>query len=303
MAKLIGVLVGLGFLAVTLFSFATGLYTYLTTPHEEDVAHALHQEPRDLQLASDGPFGRFDRQQVQRGFQVFKEVCAACHSLQYVAFRNLEELGYNEAEVKKIAADWAIEVPSINPDTGEATTRPALPSDRFPKPYPNEAAGRAANNNAYPPDLSLMAKARENGSDYIYSLLTGYRDPKTWRSPEGEPLPPEAQPSTGLHFNPYFPNLNLAMPAPLTADGQVTYADGTKASVDQMAKDVSAFLVWTAEPRLESRLRTGWAALIFLTVFTVLAYMAYKNIWADRKAKGGRETTSLTDPDKVGLNA
>ena len=134
-------------------------------------------QPKELHLASDGPFGKFDRQQLQRGFQVYKEVCAACHSLNLVSFRDLAALGYNEAEVKAIANQWPIEVPSINPDTGEPATRKAIPADHFPSPYANETAARAANNNALPPDLSLMAKAREGGAAYIYSLLTGYPEP------------------------------------------------------------------------------------------------------------------------------
>ena len=137
--------------------------------------HEFHQQPKALALASDGPFGKFDKQQLQRGFQVYKEVCAACHWLSLVAFRDLHALGYNEAEVKAIANQWAIEVPSINPDTGEAATRKAIPSDHFPSPYANEIAARAANNNALPPDLSLMTKARHGGAAYVYSLLTGYQ--------------------------------------------------------------------------------------------------------------------------------
>ena len=177
----------------------------------------------------------------------------------------LADLGYNEAEVKAIADQWAIEVPTINPDTGEAATRKAIPADRFPSPYANETAARAANNNALPPDLSLIAKNREGGSDYLYSLLTGYADPATYRNEKGKPLPASARPGQGLHFNPYFPNLNIAMPPPLTAAGQVTYAPGNPApTVDQMAKDVSAFLVWTAEPNLQSRHKSGWAVLAFL---------------------------------------
>lgn len=295
--------VGLAFCSVMLFSFVTGAWTYATTEHEVSVADRFHREPREIVFASDGPFGKFDRQQVQRGFQVYKEVCSACHSLNYVAFRNLADLGYEEPEIKKIAADWAIQVPSVNEDTGEPATRPATAADHFPSPYPNELAARAANNNAAPPDLSLMAKAREGGSNYIYSLLTGYKDVNSFRNEKGEAVPKEGRPGQNLHFNPYFPTLNLAMPPPLVADGQVTYADGTKASVDQMAKDVSAFLVWTAEPNLERRHLTGWATLIFLLAGTTLAYFAYKNIWAERKAKGGRETTSFSDPEKVGPNA
>ena len=259
--------------------FVAALLVAILMPREaaeETTSHKFHKHPEALQLASDGPFGKFDRAQLQRGFQVYKEVCAACHSLHYVAFRDLEALGFTEPEVKAIANQWAIEVPSINPDTGEAATRKATPADKFPNPYANEVAARAANNNALPPDLSLITKAREGGAPYIHSLLTGYQAPPA-------NLSADARPGTGLHYNPYFANLNIAMPPPLVADGQVTYADGTKATVDQMAKDVSAFLVWTAEPKLENRHRTGIAVLIFLLFATGLAYMSYRAIWADKK--------------------
>jgi len=259
--------------------FVAALLVAILMPREaaeETASHKFHKHPEALQLASDGPFGKFDRAQLQRGFQVYKEVCAACHSLHYVAFRDLEALGFTEPEVKAIANQWAIEVPSINPETGEAATRKATPADKFPNPYANEVAARAANNNALPPDLSLITKAREGGAPYIHSLLTGYQAPPA-------NLPADARPGTGLHYNPYFANLNIAMPPPLVADGQVTYADGTKATVDQMAKDVSAFLVWTAEPKLENRHRTGIAVLIFLLFATGLAYMSYRAIWADKK--------------------
>jgi ubiquinol-cytochrome c reductase cytochrome c1 subunit len=198
-----------------------------------------------------------------------------------VSFRDLAALGYEEPEVKAIADQWAIQVPSVNADTGEAATRKAIPADRFPSPYPNEVAARAANNNALPPDLSLIAKAREGGAAYTYSLLTGYQ-----RQP-AELLHkfPATKTPQGLYYNPYFPNLNLAMPPPLTAEGQVTYADGTRASVDQMAKDVSAFLVWTAEPKLQNRRRAGFAVVIFLLLGTILGYFAYRQIWAEAKRK------------------
>jgi ubiquinol-cytochrome c reductase cytochrome c1 subunit len=276
MVRFIAALVGLGFILVLTISLITGAVGYVQEPPVETVEHRFHEEPKDVAFSTDGPFGKFDRQQLQRGFQVYKEVCAACHGLNLVAFRNLADLGYEEPEIKAIADQWQIEVPSINPDTGEATTRKATPADRFPNPYANEVAARAANNNALPPDLSLIVKAREGGAPYIYSLLTGYQNPPA-------DLPAESRPGTGLHYNPYFANLNLAMPPPITADGQVTYADGTNPSRDQMAKDVSAFLIWTAEPNLESRHRTGIAVLVFLLIGTILAYMAYQNIWADRK--------------------
>jgi ubiquinol-cytochrome c reductase cytochrome c1 subunit len=283
MVRPIAVLAGLGFVFVLLFSLIVGATAYLREPPVETVEHGFHKHPEALKLASDGPLGKFDRQQLQRGFQVYKEVCAACHSLKYVAFRDLEQIGFSEPEVKAIAEQWAIEVPAVNPETGEPSTRKALPADKFPSPYANEVAARAANNNALPPDLSLITKARHGGAPYIHSLLTGYADPAAYRNEEGEQLPKDNRPGPGLHFNPYFANLNIAMPPPLAADGQVTYADGTKSSIDQMAQDVSAFLVWTAEPKLENRHRTGIAVLIFLLFATTIAYFAYRNIWADKK--------------------
>jgi ubiquinol-cytochrome c reductase cytochrome c1 subunit len=169
----------------------------------------------------------------------------------------------------------------VNPDTGEAATRKAIPSDKFPSPYANETAARAANNNALPPDLSLMAKAREGSAAYIYSLLTGYQAQPQKLLAEF----PAAKTPQGLHYNPYFANLNIAMPPPITADGQVTYADGTPSTVDQMSKDVAAFLLWTAEPNLQGRHKSGVAVLLFLIVATVFGYLSYRNIWAEAKRK------------------
>jgi len=276
MIRPIAFLIGLFFSGWLLVSFVFGAAEYIKNPPQETVEHKFHQKPEKIHLASDGFMGKFDRQQLQRGFQVYKEVCAACHSMDFIAFRNLEALGYNEAEVKAIAKNWAIETPSIDPNTGEPASRPSLPADYFPSPFANEVAARAANNNSLPPDLSLMTKARPDGSNYVYSLLTGYQAPPA-------DLPEENKPGTGLHYNPYFPNLNLAMAPPLTGEGQVDYADGTKATVEQMATDVSAFLVWTAEPKLENRHQTGLAVLLFLLIATILAYLSYRNIWADKK--------------------
>lgn len=260
--------------------FVTALLIALIMPREaaeHNALHDFHKHPKALHLASDGVFGKFDRQQLQRGFGVYKEVCSACHSMNLVSFRNFAELGYDEGQVKAIASGWSHEVPSINPDTGEAATRPALASDPIPSPYPNQVAARAANNNALPPDLSLIAKAREGGPAYIYSLLTGYQNVP------GN-LPKDLRPGTALHYNPYFANLNIAMAPPLTSEGQVSYGEGNpKATVDQMAKDVSAFLVWAAEPNLEKRHRYGWAVLGFLLAATALAFMSYRNIWAGVK--------------------
>ena len=287
MIRLVGILVGLGFALVALLAFVTGAYTYATEPTEETAEHAFHLTPReDVHFAHEGLGAHWDVQQLQRGYQVYKEVCSACHSLRLVAFRNLGELGYTEAEVKAEAAAW--QVPGIDPTTGEAASRPGIATDRFPMPFPNDVAARAANNNAIPPDLSLMTKARHEGSHYVYSLLTGYKDPATYQNAEGETLAasfPDSVPGTGLHFNPYFANLNLAMAPPITADGQVTYADGTEATVSQMAQDVSAFLTWTAEPTLVKRQATGWPVLGFLLFATILAWFAKKQIWAGVKPK------------------
>ena len=277
----IALFVGLAFSGVLLLSLIIGVVSNLSSPAAPTAEHEFHKHPKHLALASDGPMGKFDNQQLQRGFQVYKEVCAACHSMNLVAFRDLHALGYNEAEVKAIANQWPIEVPSVNPETGEASTRKAIPSDRFPSPYANETAGRAANNNALPPDLSLMTKAREGGAAYVYSLLTGYQKQPAKLLHEF----PSAKTPAGLHYNPYFANLNLAMPPPLTSDGQVTYADGTRSSVDQMAKDVAAFMVWTAEPKLENRHHYGIMAVVLLLFATVLGYLSYREIWAEAKRK------------------
>ena len=282
MVRVIGFLVGLGFAGVLLISLFSTVATAIQSPPEPTAEEEFHEHPKHLKLASDGPFGRYDQQQLQRGFQVYKEVCAACHGINLLAFRDLAALGYNEAQVKNIANDWAIEVPTLNPDTGEAATRKAIPSDRFPSPYPNETAARAANNNAMPPDLSLIAKNREGGAAYVYSLLTGYQA----QPAELVQKFPATKTPEGLHYNPYFPNLNLAMPPPIVSDGQVTYAEGNPApTVEQMSKDVSAFLMWAAEPKADARKNAGIAVLIFLIIATILGYLAYRQIWAEAKRK------------------
>jgi ubiquinol-cytochrome c reductase cytochrome c1 subunit len=277
MVRILGILVGLGFCGVAAWSLLWGVIAYLGDPPQPTVEARFHEHPKHLSLASDGPFGRFshNQRQLQRGMQVYREVCSNCHSLQYVAFRNFRDLGYNEGQVRTLANEWTHKVPSINPRDGAPAERNAIPADRIPSPYPNEVAARSANNNALPPDLSLMVKARHGGAAYIYSLLTGYTNPPA-------NLPAENRPGTGLHYNPYFANLNIAMPPPLTAN-QVTYADGTSATVDQMAQDVSAFLAWTAEPESDQRKNIGLATLIFLLFASVLSYMAYQNVWAGKK--------------------
>ncbi len=288
MIRLIGILAGLFFAVMALWAFGTGLGTVVSEGKLKDATaeHEFHLHPREAHLQSDGVFGTWDIAQLQRGFQVYKEVCAACHGLKFVAFRDLTALSYNEAEVKAIAAGF--QVPGIDPNTGEATTRPGLPTDYFPEPYPNAVAARAANNNAVPPDLSLMTKARHDGGNYLYSLLTGYRNLDTF-SVGGkhvkDEFPDFTTPPNG-HFNPYFANLNIAMPPPLTTDGQVTYAEGQpKPTVDQMAKDVAAFLTWTAEPKKVKRTQVGWPVLGFLLFATILAWMAKNQVWAAIKPK------------------
>src|SRR5690348_2005138 len=271
--------IGAVFAGVLLISMISGVAEYVQNPPAPLASEEFHLKPKPLHLASDGPFGRFDKQQLQRGFQVYSEVCSACHSLSLVSFRDLKGLGYNEAEIKKIASDWKTQVPSINPDTGEAATRKALPSDHIPPPFANEVAARAANNNALPPDLSLITKAREGGAHYVYSILTGFQNQPAALLKKF----PDAKTPPNLHYNPYFPNLNIAMPPPLTTDGQVQYQDGTKPTVDQMAKDVAAFLVWTAQPELERRHGTGLAVSIFLLIATILGYFAYHQIWDEAK--------------------
>lgn len=280
MIRLFAILIGLFFGGMAFLAFLNGAWVAASEGMGEETAESVfHEHPKELHLASDGAMGHFDRQQIQRGLQVYSEVCSACHSLKYVAFRDMAKLGYSEAEVKAFAASK--QVPGIDPNTGEATTRPGRPPDYFPSPYPNDVAAAAANNNAIPPDLSLITKAREGGAPYVYSLLTGYQEP----SAELLERFPDAAPGTGLHHNPYFANLNLAMAPPLILDGQVTYADGTEATIDQMAQDVSAFLVWTAEPTLEKRKQTGWIVVLFLIFATVLAWMAKKQVWASVKPK------------------
>lgn len=279
MVRPIGVLVGLGFVAALLWSLAWSVVGMVKEPAAPTVEEEFHLAPRHVAWSFDGPFGKYDRQQLQRGYQVYKEVCAACHSLKQVAFRDLTGIGFSAAEVKALAK--AADVPALNPDTGEASTRKGTPADKLPSPYPNDVAARAANNNALPPDQSLLAKSRHGGPSYIYSLLTGYQGQQPAALLKEFP---DAKTPAGLHYNPYFPNLNLAMAPPLTADGQVTYAPGNpKPTVDQMAQDVSAFLMWAAEPKLENRHQAGLATVVFLLVLVGLTYLSWRTIWADKK--------------------
>ena len=213
-----------------------------------------------------GPFGTYDRAQVQRGFQVYSEVCAACHSLKYIAYRNLMEIGFGEEQAKAIAAEKDIE-DGPNAD-GDMFTRAGRLSDKVPSPFPNINAAKASNGGAYPPDLSLVAKARVGGEDYLYSLLSGYGEEN-----HGHEC------AAGTYYNPYFPGGCLAMPAPI-ADDLVEYVDGTAATTDQMSRDVSAFLTWAAEPKMEERKSMGFKVIIFLLIMSGLLYAAKRRIWS-----------------------
>ncbi|MGV3577489.1 cytochrome c1 [Brevundimonas sp.] len=251
---------------------------------------SLH--PRSGGFSFEGPFGTFDQNQLQRGYKVYREVCAACHSMDLLHFRNLGEKGgpfydphaENPAQnrfVRALAAE--IEVPDIDTETGEAIMRPATAADKFPNPYPNRTAAAAANGGAMPPDLSVMAKARHDGANYIYSLLSGYSAP-----------PAGLRMSATQHYNPYMsgdmtpfwdgdpehvpPGGFIAMPAPLAA-GQVTYDDGTEATVDQMSKDVAAFIAWASEPKAVERKQAGIGVLAFLAIFAGITYLSYRRIW------------------------
>lgn len=216
-----------------------------------------------------GLFGTFDRKQLQRGFQVYKEVCSACHGLKLVSYRNLKDLGYNADEIKAIAA--AQQIKDGPNDEGEMFERARLPADKMFGPYPNDNAARAANNGALPPDLSLITKARIGGADYLYGLLTGYT-----AAPDSIKLGPN------MHYNKVFPGHQIGMAAPLAND-QVTYADETKATVDQMSRDVVAFLVWASDPHQESRKALGFKVLLYLIGLSCLFYVLMKRIWSQLK--------------------
>ena len=214
-----------------------------------------------------GIFGRFDESSLQRGFQVYREVCAACHGIRHISYRDLKGIGYTNDEIKVIAADYEI-VDGPN-DEGEMFDREALPSDKFVGPYENDKIARLANNGAYPPDLSLIVKARANGADYLYSLLNGYKD-----------YPENFEASEGMYYNEFYPGYQIAMPSPLM-DDIVEYSDGTEATQQQIAKDVTSFLSWTAEPELEERKSLGVKTLFFLILLTIMLLGVKRKIWKD----------------------
>ena len=231
------------------------------------IANADNLSPKKIRWNFEGMFGTFDRTSIQRGFQVYKEVCSACHSLNLVSFRNLTEIGFSDMEAKEIARNYNI--PDGPNDSGEMFERAGILSDHFYGPYANEKAARATNNGAFPPDLSLIVRAREDGANYIHSLLTGFN----------QAIPDGIQVQDGMHYNPYFPGMQIAMASPLS-DGIVTYTDGTKATIDQMSRDVVNFLQWTADPKMEKRKSTGIKVLLFLLVFTGVFIFAKKSIWS-----------------------
>jgi ubiquinol-cytochrome c reductase cytochrome c1 subunit len=291
MKKLVTSLVSLAFLAGVGVASAVAQENHAAAPagaEHSETPHFPINHPKETDWSFAGPFGHYDKGQLQRGLKIYTEVCSACHSMRLVSFRTLEDLGYSEAQVKAFAANYKVQ--DGPNDDGEMFERIAVPSDYFPSPFPNTQAAAAANNGAAPPDMSLLAKARgvtrgfpqfiwdmftqyqEGGPDYIHSLLTGYQEP-----PAGVQVPP------GGHYNPYFASAaSLAMAPPLSAD-QVTYDDGTPQTVDQYAKDVSAFLMWTAEPHLEERKRTGFMVMIFLVIFTGLIYLTKKSVYASKE--------------------
>ena len=233
-------------------------------------AHAAGEAPTPpaVDWSFDGVFGTFDRAQLQRGYQVYAQVCHACHGLRFMAFRNLQEVGFTPEQVAELSG--TIEVQDGPNEEGEMFMRPARASDHMPSPFPNEQAARFANNGAYPPDLSLIVEARKGGANYIHGLLLGYRDPP----PEGVEL------ADAMYYNEYFTGHQIAMAPPLS-DGGIEYADGTEATLDQQAKDVTAFLAWIAEPNLEQSKRMGISTLLFVLVLTGLLYALKRQIWSD----------------------
>ena len=233
----------------------------------------------------EGIFGTFDRASLQRGYQVYQEVCSGCHSVQHLSYRNLSEKGgpeFSTEEAKAIAAQFEVE-DGPNSD-GEMFMRPGRLSDKFVKPYPNVEASTAANGGAYPPDMSVLAKARAGGADYIYSLLLGYEE-----APSGFEL------EDGVYYNKYMPGNNIKMSAPLS-DGLVEYSDGTQATTAQMSKDVTTFLVWAAEPHLEDQHRMGFKAIIYLIILLTLVYMSKQKVWS---RFGSKEEPEEETFDKV----
>jgi ubiquinol-cytochrome c reductase cytochrome c1 subunit len=225
-----------------------------------------NMDPPKQTWSFEGPFGTYDKASAQRGFQVYKEVCSACHSMKQVYYRNLAGIGLSPEQIKAVAA--SVTVPTIG-DDGQPAERPGEPSDHFKSPYPNEKAARAAQNGALPPDQSVLIKAREDGPNYIYALLTGYDTP-----PAGMKM------GDGMNYNRWFPGHQIAMAPPLT-EGRVEYADGTKPTLEQEARDITTFLAYVANPEMEERKRMGVRVVLFLAMLTCLTYAVKRQIWSD----------------------
>ena len=250
------------------------LVTILFCLSSANVISAEKVEYLETDWTFKGLFGKFDRASLQRGYQVYTEVCAACHSMKYLSYRNLSEKGgpeFSVAQAKAIAASFEV-LDGPNAD-GEMFARPGKLSDKFVMPYENVKAAEAANGGAYPPDMSVLVKARGGGVDYIYSLLQGYEE-----APSGMIL------DEGVHYNKYMYGNKIKMSAPLS-DGIIEYSDGTNASVEQMSKDVTTFLMWAAEPSLEARHQMGFKAIIYLIILTILVYFSMKRIWSRVETK------------------
>lgn len=245
------------------------LGSYFASAQPAEAAGAEGVELKQVDWSFAGPFGTFDRDALRRGFQAYKEVCASCHAMSFLHYRNLGEEGgpeFSEAEVKAIAAEYTVE--DGPDDQGDMFERAALPRDRFVSPFPNQAAARVANGGAYPVDLSLIAKARPHGPDYVYSLLTGYDDP-----------PPDLEMQPGMYYNEYFSGGQIAMAPPILED-IVEYSDGTPATEERIAMDVVTFLMWAAEPKLEQRHQMGFNVMIYLIVLAGLLYFATRKVWS-----------------------
>lgn len=239
-----------------------GLATLTATVHAASDGPELAKQEWSFK----GPLGTYDRAALQRGFQVYKEVCSACHAMHQLYYRNLAALGFNDAEIKALAAEATVtDGPN---DQGEMFERPGRPSDRFKSPFPNDKAASAANNGAIPPDLSLIVKARHGGADYIYGLMTGYTD-----APANVTVP------NGMNYNAAFPGHLIAMPPPLS-EGGVTFADGSPSSIPQMSRDVTTFLAWAAEPEMEDRKRIGLKVIAYLLLMAGVLYAVKRRVWA-----------------------
>ncbi len=224
-------------------------------------------KPPTHEWSFNGPFGYYDKAAMQRGYKIYREVCASCHSMKHMYFRNLEALGYNENQIKNIASEYSVQ--DGPDDEGEMFDRPAKPSDGFPAPFANDKAAAYANDGAVPPDLSLITKARMNGPDYLYALMTGYQEP-----------PHDADVVEGKHWNKYFPGHNISMAPPLS-DDLVAYEDGSAQTVEQYSKDLVQFMMYAADPHMEARKKAGFRVILFLLVFAGIMYAVKKKIWAD----------------------